>query len=183
MRSLVAVALVGVLAGCASAPPIAPTATVSPVEALQRSPFDEPPGVLNADVQQANIETTICVARWTTTVRPPTSYTDGLKHQMLQRVGIDVAKAKDYELDHFVPLALGGHPRSTDNLWLQKWDGEWNAKIKDRLERKLQVMVCAGHISLNDARDAIRSDWKAAFRKYVEHPQEMEAVLQQDAAD
>jgi hypothetical protein len=72
-----------------------------------------------------------------------------------------------YELDHYVPLALGGHPRSKDNLWLQPWDGKWSARTKDRLERKLQVMVCAGRLSLKAARDAIRDGWRAAYRKYL----------------
>jgi hypothetical protein len=43
---------------------------------------------------------------------------------------------------------VGGHPRAEDNLWLQRWDGAWNARVKDRLERRLQVMVCAGEIDL-----------------------------------
>jgi hypothetical protein len=72
-----------------------------------------------------------------------------------------------YELDHFVPLAVGGHPRAEDNLWLQRWDGAWNARVKDRLERRLQVMVCAGEIDLYTARTAIQHDWHAAYRKYV----------------
>jgi len=86
---------------------------------------------------------------------------------MLARAGMDPNDAVVYELDHFVPLALGGHPRSEDNLWLQRWDGKWNARIKDRLERKLQLMVCAGEITLHSARTAIQSDWHAAYREYV----------------
>jgi len=43
----------------------------------------------------------------------------------------------------------------------------WNARIKDRLERRLQVMVCAGEITLHTARTAIQHDWHAAYRKYV----------------
>jgi hypothetical protein len=66
-----------------------------------------------------------------------------------------------------VPLAVGGHPRSEDNLWLQTWDGAWNARVKDRLERRLQVMVRAGEITLHTARTAIQHDWHAAYRKYV----------------
>jgi hypothetical protein len=56
------------------------------------------------------------------------------------RAGLDRAEAVKYELDHFVPLAIGGHPRSEDNLWLQSWVGAWNARVKDRLERRLQVI-------------------------------------------
>jgi hypothetical protein len=132
-----------------------------------RSPFTEPPGVLFVDVTQDNIATTICVNGWTATVRPSTSYTQGVKRKLLREAGIDPAQAINYELDHFVPLALGGHPRSLDNLWLQSWDGDWSAKVKDRLERKLQVMVCAGQIALSNARAAIQKNWKAAYLKYV----------------
>jgi hypothetical protein len=61
----------------------------------------------------------------------------------------------------------GGHPRSLDNLWLQRREGEWSAKVKDRLERKLQVMVCSGKLALSAARTAIQKNWKSAYRKYV----------------
>jgi hypothetical protein len=100
-----------------------------------RSPLVEPPGALSSDVTQANIGATICVHGWTATVRPPTSYTQHLKQLMLTRAGLKPADSLNYELDHFVPLALRGHPRSEDNLWLQPWIGEWSARTKDRLVR------------------------------------------------
>src|SRR5205807_8666163 len=37
------------------------------------------PGARNPSVTQATIRRTICVRGWTRTVRPPTSYTNGLK--------------------------------------------------------------------------------------------------------
>ena len=86
---------------------------------------------------------------------------------MLTRAGLPAGNAIEYELDHFVPLALGGHPRSEDNLWLQRWDGAWSARVKDRLERRLQVLVCAHEVTLQAARTAIQHDWHAAYRKYV----------------
>jgi hypothetical protein len=118
-------------------------------------------------VTQINVDKTICVPGWTATVRPSTSYTQGLKRLMLTRASLPPADAVKYELDHLVPLAIGGHPRSEDNLWLQRWDGAWNARVKDRLERRLQVMVCAGEINLHTARTAVQHDWHAAYRKYV----------------
>ena len=75
------------------------------------------------------------------------------------------------------PLALGGNPTSLENLWLQRWLGPWNARLKDRLERKLQVLVCEGKVRLDVARNAIRKGWKAAYAKYVDGvgaPREME---------
>lgn len=169
-------ALALLLTACASvAPepsPVTPQLpTAQPAERsappTRRSPFTEPPGAFFADVKQGNVAETICVPGWTATVRPSTSFTQGLKKVMLARAGLPAADAVKYELDHFVPLAVGGHPSSEDNLWLQRWDGAWNARVKDRLERRLKVMVCAGEITLHTARTAIQHDWHAAYRKYV----------------
>jgi len=167
-RTLWIAAVVALAAGCASIeqpPPEPPLPRAAPPSAW--SPFKEPPGVFSPAVTQANIANTICVPGWTATVRPPTSYTQALKRSMLTRVGMDPKDAISYELDHFVPLAIGGDPRSVDNLWLQRWDGEWNARVKDRLERRMQLMVCAGAITLHAARVAVQSDWHAAYRRYV----------------
>ena len=57
------------------------------------------------------------------------------------------------------------HPRDFRNLWLQPWDGEWSAKAKVRLE--VENLVCAGRVSLETAQEAIRGNWRAAYRRYV----------------
>ena len=164
-----AITLFAILGGCATIQRADESATVGAPSALTaRSPFIEPSGALSSAVHQSNIATTICVSGWTATVRPPTSYTSPIKRRMLQLVGASPTEAGQYELDHFVPLALGGSPTSLDNLWLQRWLGAWNARIKDRLERKLQVLVCAGSLSLQSAQNAIRAGWKDAYAKYVE---------------
>jgi hypothetical protein len=85
-------------------------------------------------------------------VRPSPSFTNGMKHLMLKRAGLDPTGAAKYELDHFVPLAMGGHPHSED-------------KVKDRLERKLQIIVCTGQLSLRSAREAIQKGWHDAYGK------------------
>jgi hypothetical protein len=90
-----------------------------------------------------------------------------LKKVMLSRAGLPPRDSIEYELDHFVPLAVGGHPVPTTTCGSQRWDGAWNARVKDRVERRLQLMVCAGEITLPTARAAIQNDWHAAYRKYV----------------
>ena len=65
---------------------------------------------------------------------------------------------------HIIPLALGGHPRKLDNLELQPWD---EAKRKDRIEGKLQCLVCSGQIALADARREIVEDWQATYHRYA----------------
>jgi hypothetical protein len=152
------------VAGCATAPPVS---TTPPVETEARSAALGPSGAINEDVTQANIQQTICVPGWTATVRPSTSYTNGVKAKLLRDQGLPQADAGKYELDHLIPLALGGHPRNPENLWLQPWDGEWGARVEDRLEVKLKAMVCAGKITLDRARRAIATDWIAAFKRYV----------------
>ena len=45
------------------------------------------PGVYNPDVTQETIQSTICVSGYTSTIRPPVSYTDKLKGQQIVQYG------------------------------------------------------------------------------------------------
>jgi hypothetical protein len=121
---------------------------------------------LNPDVDEDTIDETICVSGYTQSVRPATSYTNGVKKKLLREAGIDEARIGDYELDHIVPLALGGHPRKLSNLMLQPWEGEQGAKSKDRLELRLQSLVCRGTLDLTDAQVCIARDWEACALQY-----------------
>ncbi len=142
------------LASCSTLPPPGP-AVIVPVE------------VLNPDVRPETIDQTICVPGYTASVRPATSYTNGVKLKLLRESGSDAANASKYELDHVIPLAVGAHPRNIKNLMLQPWDGQDGAKKKDRLERRLQQLVCSTLLGLRDAQAAIWTDWQAAYRRYV----------------
>ena len=71
------------------------------------------PGVLNEAVTQATIRSTICVRGWTTTVRPPTSYTSALKLRQMTAYG-EAGPPAAYQEDHLISLELGGDP--TDPL-------------------------------------------------------------------
>jgi hypothetical protein len=46
------------------------------------------PGVLNPEVTQATIGSTICVRGWTRTVRPPTEYTNELKRRQMREYAL-----------------------------------------------------------------------------------------------
>jgi hypothetical protein len=105
------------------------------------------PGALNPDVTQATIGSTICVAGWTKTVRPPTSYTDGLKRRQLAEYGLTGALS-DYQEDHFVSLELGGDPTDPRNLWPEPYP---RAAEVDRIENELNADVCAGRLTLAEA--------------------------------
>ena len=49
---------------------------------------------------------------------------------------------------------------------LQPWNGSDGAKRKDRLEVKLQCLVCGGDVALAVAQEAVWSDWKTAYTAY-----------------
>jgi len=121
--------------------------------------------VLNPDVRPETIATTICVSGYTKSVRPATSYTNGVKRKLMREQGIDPARAREFELDHIVPLEIGGHPRNIHNLMLQPCEGEGGAREKDKLETKLKRMVCAGRMPLRQAQACIWKDWKSCAAK------------------
>jgi hypothetical protein len=75
------------------------------------------------------------------------------------------ACVKGYELDHLIPLEVGGG-NGARNLWPQGYRGKYNAHTKDALENRLHDLVCAGKLDLKVAQTAIATDWIAAYRKY-----------------
>ncbi|MGZ3675410.1 MAG: hypothetical protein ACXVCO_13975, partial [Ktedonobacterales bacterium] len=122
---------------------------------------------LNPDVTEGTIGQTICAPGYTKAVRPSSSFTNGVKAKLLRDAGLDESLMSEYELDHIVPLALGGHPRKLANLGLQPWEGEHGAKRKDLLERQLQIMVCRGELNLNEAQVCIAEDWEACEAEHT----------------
>ena len=164
-RSLALVGFVAILAGCAATggprqtpPPPIPSSAPPPAD-LPCVQTSHGCIALNPDVTQDSIAKTICVVGYTASVRPSTSYTNGVKAKLLREIGQDLSHMADYELDHIVPLALGGHPRKLANLMLQPWQGENSAKDKDVLERRLQRMVCDHLMQLHAAQFCIAENW------------------------
>ncbi len=146
-----------------------PSQPPSPAQSPRFAPATQavPHEALNPDVRPDTVRSTICVPGYTASVRPSTSFTTGVKRKLLRQAGLPPDATSTYELDHRVPLALGGHPRALANLQLQRWDGGDGAKVKDTLERRLQTLVCAGGVPLDEARSAIYWDWPAAHRRYL----------------
>lgn len=121
---------------------------------------------LNPDVTAQTLAGTICRSGYTRSVRPASSYTQAIKKKLLREAGLSESLRRDYELDHIVPLALGGHPRKLTNLALQPWDGEHGATRKDLLEVRLQRLVCHGQLALHAAQVCIAEDWEACAVRY-----------------
>jgi hypothetical protein len=113
---------------------------------------------LNPAVTQATIEATICSPGWTKTVRPSPRYTNRIKIKLIRELEIPEELLVGFELDHRIPLVLGGAPSDERNLELQPWD---EAGEKDRIEVCLSRAVRAGTITLDEARRRIWADWRA----------------------
>lgn len=74
------------------------------------------------------------------------------------------------EIDHLVSRELGGADEVI-NLWPQAYGtSPWNAVLKDKLENRLHKEVCAGTITLKQARAMLVNDWRDAYKKYYLAP-------------
>jgi hypothetical protein len=71
-----------------------------------------------------------------------------------------------FEVDHLVPLEVGGAD-VIENLWPQKYDGEWGAHRKDLLENLMHRKVCKGELSIQDAQKALMENWIDGYKKYL----------------
>ena len=156
-------------------PPAAPRAAVTEARAEPNLPPERPagscksvngfpdasctPGEVDPSVQQSDIKTTICVSGYTEKIRPPTSYTDALKVQQIREYGYTDTSPRDYEEDHFIPLELGGNPTDPRNLWPELGP---SPNPKDSVEGELRRLVCSEKMTLDEARQRIRANWKTA---------------------
>ena len=125
---------------------------------------DLAPGAMDPRVTQSNIRDTICRRGYTATVRPPFEYTNAMKHHLMRVYGAR-GSIHDYELDHLVPLELGGCPNCETNLWPQSRKIFPGASEKDEVEDYLHHQVCSGALPLAEAHREIASDWYAVYER------------------
>ena len=115
------------------------------------------PGSIDPNITQAHIRSTICKKGWTATVRPPESQTERFKYNAAYPA-YGMPRSERTELDHLVPLELGGSNDAT-NLWPEYPP---TPNPKDKVENALNAAVCEGRVSLTAAQDAIAADWLTA---------------------
>jgi hypothetical protein len=125
------------------------------------------PGATNPDITQDNIKQTICnKGHWTTkSIRPPTSYTNKLKKKQIVEYGFKDKNMKDYEEDHLISLTIGGSPTDPKNLWPERYSGKWGARIKDKLENRLNKLICNGTLTLKEAQTCIAENWIECYKR------------------
>lgn len=133
------------------------------------------PGKFNADVTTETAGDNICNSGWSTkSIRPPVSYTSGLKICQLTGQGCEKypgarqydyadQNPADYELDHLISLTDGGDPTSPLNLWPQPYSPAPGAKEKDKAELVVHKNICSLPEQLDQQRSALAKDWFQFF--------------------
>ena len=98
---------------------------------------------------------TICAHGYAASRRPPEAWSQDLKRRMCAAVqpGAIATCMRLNELDHVIPLCLGGEPKAGGNLALEPWP---EAHEKDRREAEACRAYCEGKLSLEAARALFR---------------------------
>ena len=162
MRRAVLVALV--VAGCSHAAPAVPVVVDANARCVVHDGLPDPsctPGEADPRVTQDNIRSTICRRGYAASVRPPKAVTHEIKVRVTRDYGMPNVPFSQLELDHLIPLSLGG-ASTVRNLWPEVRRGPLGAARKDEVEQQLQDAVCRGRITLRQAQQEIATDWRSA---------------------
>lgn len=154
-----------------SPPPAASTASARP-----SSSSDMPDSTLTPGEAVTTDATLVCRPGYATSIRPEGQLWRHLKDEAYDRYGLprdhrsvvdqNGARQAAYEVDHLVPLELGGDPTDIRNIWPQPIVA---AKKKDEVENQLHDFVCSGRMSITQAQAAIARDWKTAVSAGTSH--------------
>jgi hypothetical protein len=171
IRPLAILTITGVLlAGCATAASSAPrdprAAAGRPLAPVTRSsacrrrgalpdPACTPGSVLTSS------PTRICASGYARSVRDVPS---AEKRAIYRAYSIGFHPRGAYEVDHLVPLELGG-ANDPANLWPEPALPHPGFHQKDKLENVLHDRVCSGSMSLASAQRAIAGNWLADYRR------------------
>ena len=82
---------------------------------------------------------------------------EATRASVFARYGVTRSRWRLYELDHLIPLELGGS-NDARNLWPEPWQ---DARVKDRAENRAHRDVCAGTFDLGVMQAAFALNWAA----------------------
>ena len=109
----------------------------------------------------------ICTPCYSKSVRNvPTS----VKNQVYAEYGITSHKFGEYEVDHLIPLEIGGS-NDISNLFPEAANPRPGFHEKDMVENYLHDQVCKGKIDLRVAQEQIAANWLDIY-KQIPNPQQ-----------
>jgi hypothetical protein len=86
-----------------------------------------------------------------------------VKHGVYRAYGVRFHRPGSYEVDHLVPLELGGS-NVRANLWPEP-AGRLGFRAKDEVENYLHAQVCGHRLALGQAQRTIARAWLAVYRQ------------------
>jgi hypothetical protein len=113
------------------------------------------PGSINISATQKDL----CTPGYTSDVR---DVSDRLKEEVYAEYGIKTHTTGQYEIDHFIPLALGGS-NDISNLFPEAAEPRPGFHEKDVVETYLHRQVCNGVIPLTEAQRSIATNWLTIY--------------------
>ena len=131
------------------------------------------PALTPGDVNPSLTKQAICDAAFTT--RPFRSLSRWVRLRTYARYHAvnhfgECAGRGGCEIDHLIPLELGGS-NDIKILWPQPVSAQpWNTRRKDDLENRLRFLVCTNAIPLEDAQKEIANDWTDAYQAHIGSP-------------
>jgi hypothetical protein len=105
----------------------------------------------------------ICKAGYTGQVRDVSA---SVKQRVLAEYGVTDYTSKTYEIDHLVPLELGGS-NSISNLFPEAAAPEPGFHEKDQVENEMHRMVCHDGYDLGEAQRQIARDWTRLYDDFI----------------
>ncbi|MBA2680272.1 MAG: HNH endonuclease [Ktedonobacteraceae bacterium] len=103
----------------------------------------------------------VCTPGYSKSVRNvPTS----VKNQVYASYGIMTHSPGEYEIDHHIPLELGGSNEVT-NLWPEPASPAPGFHEKDKVENYLHAQVCSGAMALDEAQHEISTNWLDVYKR------------------
>lgn len=93
--------------------------------------------------------------------------TESIKDAIYRAYGVRHHSRATYEIDHLVPLELGGS-NIRANLFAEAAAPRPGFHEKDRLENKLHGLVCDGRMRLRRAQRLFARNWLRAYRRYFD---------------
>jgi len=105
----------------------------------------------------------VCRAGYTRRVR---NVPDRVKALVYRRYGVSRHSRATYEMDHLIPLELGGSNKQK-NLFPQAAKPFPGFHEKDTLENTLHALVCDGRMPLRQAQRLIAENWVKSYDALV----------------